>query len=148
MSMTCKTKHLIGVNRLSDWPERLAEFIDQNLSTEFQWGSFDCSQFCIQAEQSIYGDTRWTDLIGGYKTERGALGRIKRAGGESLWNLIDQRMERLESVKMAKRGDWIGHYTDHGESLGIMLDGRIACVDVESGLNFLPLECAEIAWRS
>lgn len=146
--MTYKTKHWTGVNRLANWPERLAEFLSSNSDTSFEWGSFDCSQFCIQAEQSIYGQTRWEDLIGGYKTERGALGRIKRAGGDSLWDLIDQRMERLPSVKMAKRGDWIGHYTEQGESLGILVDSRFACVDIESGLNLLPMSEAVVAWRS
>ena len=95
----------------------------------------------------MYGDTRWPDLIGGYKTERGAAGRIKRAGGESLWHLADQRMDRLESVKLAQRGDWIGHYTENGESLGICFGDRFACVDIESGLNFLPMSEAVCAWR-
>lgn len=146
--MTYKTKHSTGVNRLANWPERLAEFLSSNSDTPFEWGSFDCSQFCIQAEQAIYGETRWPDLVGGYKTERGALGRIKRAGGESLWDLIDSRMQRLESVKMAQRGDWIGHYTEYGESLGILVDSRFACVDIESGLNLLPITEAVVAWRS
>ena len=145
--MTYKTKHLIGANRHSDWFERLIALVETSKSTPFAWGSFDCSQFCIQAEQTMSGETRWNDLIGNYKTERGALGRIKRAGGESLWHLIDQRMERRESVKMAQRGDWIGHQTEYGESLGIMIDSRFACVDVESGLNLLPMSEAVIAWR-
>jgi len=145
--MTSKTKHLIGVARRPDWPERLHALIDENIDTPFQWGDFDCSQFCIQAEQAMYGDTRWSDLIGGYKTERGAAGRIKRAGGESLWHLADQRMDRLESVKLAQRGDWIGHYTESGESLGICFGDRFVCVDIESGLNFLPMSEAVCAWR-
>lgn len=145
--MTYKTKLLSGVNRLPSWPERLAKFVEDNQSTPFEWGTFDCSQFCIQAEQTIYGETRWEDLIGGYKTEKGSLSRIKKAGGETLWGLIDQRMDRLESVKMAQRGDWIGHYTEFGESLGIMVDTRFACVDIESGLNLLPISEAVVAWR-
>jgi len=95
----------------------------------------------------MYGETRWPDLVAGYKTERGAMGRIKRAGGESLWHLMDQRMERLESVKLAKRGDLVGHYTEDGESLGICFGDRFVCVDIESGLNFLPMSEAECAWR-
>lgn len=145
--MTYKTKPSIGANRLSNWPERLSALVTSNSDTQFQWGTFDCSQFCIQAEQAMYGTTRWTDLIGGYKSEKGALARIKRKGAESLWDLIDQRMERLPSVKMAQRGDWIGHYTADGESLGIMIDNRFACVDIESGLNLLPLSMAVCAWR-
>lgn len=145
--MTCKTKLSTGANRLNDWPERLYQLIDTNQSTPFQWGTFDCSQFCIQAEQAMYDETRWTDLIGGYKTKRGACGRIKRAGADSLWNLIDQRMERLNSVKLAKRGDWIGHYTDDGESLGILIDSRFVCVHLDRGLVFIPMTEAVVAWR-
>ena len=145
--MTCKTKLLIGANRLSDWPERLYRLVDSNQQTPFEWGDFDCSQFCIQAEQAMYGDTRWTDLIGGYKTKRGAGGRIKRAGGESLWDLIDQRMERLDSVKLAQRGDWIGHYTDDGESLGICLGHYFVSVCLDGGLVSIPMNQSVCAWR-
>lgn len=95
----------------------------------------------------MYGETRWTDLIGKYKTAKGAQGRIKRAGGETLWGLIDQRMERRDSVKMAQRGDWIGHFTDDGESLGILIDHRFVCVHLDRGLVFLPMNEAIVAWR-
>lgn len=145
--MTYKTKPLIGVNRLPNWPENLSQLVQKNQDTPFQWGAFDCSQFCIQAELAMYGDTRWDDLIGGYKTEKGAIARIKRKGADSLWSLIDQRMDRLPSAKMAQRGDWIGHYTESGESLGILIDSRFACVDIDSGLNLLPISRAVCAWR-
>jgi len=138
---------LIGANRLNDWPERLYRLVDSNKDTPFQWGAFDCSQFCIQAEQAMYGDTRWTDLIGGYKTERGAHGRIKKAGADSLWLLIDQRMERLDSVKLAQRGDWIGHYTDDGESLGICLGHYFVSVCLAGGVVSTPMNEAVCAWR-
>lgn len=95
----------------------------------------------------MYGDTRWGDLIGGYKTQRGALSRIRKKGAESLWELIDQRMERLDSVKLAQRGDWIGHYTESGESLGIVIDDRFVCVHLDRGLVFVPLTEAVVAWR-
>lgn len=147
MSTICKTKHLIGANRPDGWPERLLNFIQSQSDRPFQWGAFDCSQFCIQAEQAIYQDTRWHDLIGGYKTERGANSRIKKAGADSLWSLIDSRMERLPSVKMAQRGDWIGHYTESGESLGIMLERNFACVHIIGGLSIEPLSEAVVAWR-
>ena len=147
MSTTCKTKHLIGENRVPDWFECLVELIAANETTPFKWGTFDCSQFCIQAEIAMYNETRWDDLIGGYKTRKGALGRIHRAGGESLWHLIDQRMERLSSVKMAQRGDWVGHMTDDGESLGIVIDHRFVCADFIYGLNFHPMSDAHIVWR-
>jgi len=146
MSTISKTKHWTGANRLSDWPERLSQFIADNAETEFVWGASDCSQFCIQAEQAMYGNTRWEDMIGGYKTQRGALGKIKKKA-DSLWQLIDQRMERLPSVKMAQRGDWVGHYTDDGESLGILMDGHLVCVHLDRGLVFLPMSDAVVAWR-
>jgi len=145
--MTSKTKHWIGANRRSDWPEQLHALIDFNFETPFQWGTFDCSQFCIKAEQAMYDDTRWRDLIGGYKTQRGANGRIKRAGADSLWGLIDTRMERLDSVKLAGRGDWIGHYTEEGESLGICLGSDFVCVHMDRGLVVVPMTEARVAWR-
>lgn len=138
---------MIGANRRKDWPERLTDLVIKSSNRPFQWGAFDCSQFCIQAELEICGETRWEDFIGGYKTERGANGRIKKAKADSLWNLIDQRMERLASVKLAQRGDWIGHYTDDGESLGILIGDRFACVGKPAGIVLKPLDEAVVAWR-
>lgn len=147
MSTTYKTKHSIGASRPDGWPERLVQFIEDSADRQFKWGDFDCSQFCIQAETAIYQQTRWADLIGGYKTERGANSRIKKAGADSLWDLIDSRMDRYPSAKMAKRGDWVGHYTESGESLGIMLERHFVCVRVDAGLSIEPLSDAVIAWR-
>lgn len=145
--MTCKTKLWTGENRLSDWPERLHALVEDNSGTPFQWGTFDCSQFCIQAQQVMYGHTIWGDMIGGYKSKKGAMSRIKRKDAESLWELIDKRMDRLHSVKLAMRGDWVGHYTEDGESLGICLGSHFVCVCLDGGLVVSPMTEAKVVWR-
>ena len=134
---------MIGAKAVN-WEIRFADFITENRDRAFQWGVFDCSQFCIQAEKAICDETRWDDLVGGYKTRLGALRRISLGGGQSLWDLIDQRMER-KPVGLAKRGDWIGHMTEEGEGLGIM-DAKGFWAVTEDGLGLLHRNHAVICW--
>mgnify|MGYP001017989781 CR=1 FL=1 len=134
---------MIGA-RVVDWETRFVEFLNKNKSREFKWGEFDCSQFCILAEKAICEESRWEDFIGGYKTQKGAEKRILKGKANSLWELIDQRMER-KPVLMAQRGDWIGHLTPQGEALGIM-DANGFWATAENGLEFINIDQAKVAW--
>lgn len=137
---------MIGADRRKDWPERFSEFLVKNADRPFQWGDFDCSQFAIEAEIAITGDSRFWDFHGGYKSKRGAGHRLKRSGYENVWELVDCRLERLDSVKLAQRGDVIGHVTSDGESLGICTGARFAASG-PNGIVFCPLSDAVCAWR-
>ena len=138
---------MIGANRQTDWPERLSELVIASADREFAWGVFDCSQFCIDAEIAITGDTRFWDYHRNYKTQRGAVWKLKQKGFDDLWDLLNSRLDVLENAKLAQRGDVIGHYTEDGESLGILIGDRFACVGKPKGIVFKPLSEAVCAWR-
>ena len=66
--------------RRADWPERLAEFIEARRLEPFAWGKNDCALFAADAVNLLIG-VDYAESLRGYTTERGALGKIKRAGG-------------------------------------------------------------------
>ena len=134
---------MIGA-RVPNWQIKFADFIVENMNRPFSRGAFDCSQFCIQVENIICGNTRWADFIGGYSDLKGAMKVIKRAKADSLWGLVDQRMER-KPVELAQRGDFIGHKIEEGESLGIM-DAKGFWATGENGLLLLPRDKARVCW--
>lgn len=134
---------MIGA-RVPDWETKLSEFICANRNKPFKRGSFDCCQFCIKAESILHGETNWSDFIGGYDDLKGAIRKIKAAGADSLWELVDQRLER-KPVLMAQRGDLIGHEVNEGQSLGIM-DANGFWATAENGLEFINIDQAKVAW--
>lgn len=138
---------MIGADRLADWAENLHRLIQQSSDKEFKWGEYDCSQFCIDAELSIIGSTRFEDYYRNYKSKKGAAWRLKQKGFNNVWELVDSRLDRIENVKLAQRGDVIGHMTDIGESLGIVTGRTFACVGDPKGIVFKPLSKAVFAWR-
>lgn len=134
---------MIGV-RVPNWQIKFADFIKDNLDHGFEWGSFDCFQFCVQTERTITGETRWESHEGGYTNKLGAAVKIRKSKADSLWELVDQRMER-KSPLMAQRGDWVGHITPEGEAMGIMDEKGFWAVG-EDGLKLIHRSEAKVAW--
>jgi len=131
--------------RPDDWPERLAQFIEANRYTSFDWGTHDCSQFVIKCEIAITGETKFADSIGKYKTAKGAAYHVKRKGFDGLWDFVSSRYTEIERG-FANRGDVVGHITPDGQSVGILIGNSIACVGDE-GLIFSPISEAHRFWR-
>jgi len=146
MLTICKTKRLSGADRLNNWPERLSQFLIENKDRPFQWGDFDCSQFAIHAEIAITGDSRFWDYFGGYDTKAKAFVKLRRGGFANVWQLVDSRLVNLDNVKLAKRGDVIGHLTNDGESLGICVGDKYAASG-SNGIVYASLDEAVCAWR-
>ena len=145
MSTTCKNGKLNGA-RLADWPERLSCFIQEHKDSPFNWGALDCGRFCVKAELAIYGETRWEDVLSDTSTKRKAYKPIKANGCSSLWELVSTRMDQLDSPLLAQRGDWVGHYVDGEQALGVVFDSKIACIGPD-GIQFKPMSDAMIGWK-
>lgn len=133
--------------RLNNWPEKLNQFIKHNESRPFKWGSFDCFQICAKSELAIKGQSTWPDIISDQDlTALQTYKILKKHGASSLWDLIDLRMTRWDSPNQAKRGDWVGHYVNREESLGVLVGDKIACVGL-NGILFKNMSEAITAWR-
>jgi len=152
MLMNCKTSKSNGdahpeLPRLADWPERLDQFIQDSQSRPFEWGSFDCFQICAKAEMAIKGQSTWPDVVTDKAlTIRQTYKLLRKFGVTTLWQGVDLRMNRWDAPRQARRGDWVGHYVDDEESLGVSVGDKIACIGF-NGLSFKSMSEAITAWR-
>ena len=148
MSTTCKTRQSTGVKPVKPDMKALALELNSAMSRPWQWGSHDCSQFAIRCEKAMLGMSRFDDFIGGYDSRKGAFVRLRRSGFGDVWELVDSRLERLQSVRLAVRGDVIGHEGD-GKSLGICAGQSRGfwCASDPIGIKMRPMSESSVAWR-
>lgn len=128
----------ITLTRTPNWPERLAEMIDSRRFEPFQWGSNDC---CIFAADTVLAMTG-TDLarsLRGYKTERGALSRISKAGG--MRGFATGLAQKLQGF--ASRGDVVLAVVEGRETFGIVSGNGHWCGPGADGLVFRPMSEVE-----
>jgi hypothetical protein len=129
--------------RLHDWPERLAEYIENRRNEPFQYGTHDCCQFAAGAVTAITGENpaiRWT-----YRNEVGAMRLIVSAGG--LDKLVTQAMGEPVHPSRAGRGDVVLAELELGPTVGVCL-GRECVFPADVGLTFRPRSVALTAWKA
>jgi hypothetical protein len=115
----------------------LAEYIQSNLKTPFNWGFFDCATFSATWVRTCTG----VDLLDGvtpWQTEREARRVMKATGGVAAW--IDRSFPAVHP-NFANDGD-IGIYE---QSVGIFTGAHIVCPGPD-GLIFTDRTKAQCAW--
>lgn len=130
--------------RLEGWEQTLAVTIEAARTKELLWGEHDCALWCGEWVKTCTGNDYVTPFRGTYTTEAGAARRIRAEGHDSLIDLIDAHLSRVD-VPLAQRGDlaWL----DQG-CLGIVTGPRAAFIARDgSGLIMAPLAACPIAWK-
>ena len=127
--------------RVDNWPVRLAEAIEEARERPFAWGSHDCATWAFAVAARLRGDPR-PKWIGSYKTELGAMRRLKREGLglEDMGTVI--LGPALPTPLKAQRGDVVfaaGAY-------GVCIGAKIVQI-ARDGLTMRPLADVEKAWR-
>lgn len=121
------------LKRLPDWQARLANEMDRQRLSPFSWGVNDCAiglarGVCMALTgQELIGDWR-----GSYKTERGALRKLREAGFADLGEAVSSYLPEVPPA-MADVGDLALIATDSG------LGGALGVFDM-SGLVVLTKE--------
>jgi len=132
------------MQRMSDWPERLAAFVEARRERAFSWGESDCCLFVcdgIEAMTSTDPGGRWRGL---YQTEKGARRVLRDNGGVSgLATLI---LGPPIPAALAGRGDVMLIDTPTGEALALNIGAAIAAQG-ELGIEFHPVGVAKAAWK-
>lgn len=129
--------------RLANWEARLFEYVERAQAIEFEWGVHDCATWVSDWRQIATGQDAAIAWRGKYRTERGALRQIKKAGFDTMPDWVDSILgDRLASPLMAQRGD-IALVQD---ALGIVTGAEIAALSPD-GLVMFPLTEAQMAWR-
>lgn len=125
------------MTRFPDWPERLNEFIEGRRERPFSWGANDCALFAADAIVQMTG----VDLAKpwrGYRSERGALTRIQKAGGLREIALAAGLIEK--PAGLAQRGDVVLVMQDGRETFGIVAGNGYWCGPGVTGIAFRPLD--------
>jgi hypothetical protein len=68
-------------DRVDDWPEALADFVEERRATPFAWGSNDCVTHAADAVLAMTGVDVLGELRGSWSTESAALALLDGLGG-------------------------------------------------------------------
>lgn len=118
--------------------ERLIQLIEDNMTTPFQYGQWDCCIFCMNVVLPDQTDI----LIGQYSDEEGANAKIAEFGG---WDAKLTELGGTEvGVNYLQTGD-IVKIKDR-ETLGVFLSRKIIVL-TDEGFTERSLSFAEKAWR-
>lgn len=132
------------MERLSNWPARLAEFVEARRERAFSWGESDCCLFVCDAIEAMTGTdpgARWRGL---YQTEKGARRILRDNGGVAgLATLI---LGQPVASALAGRGDVVLIDTPGGEALALCTGANIAAQGI-GGIEFYPAVAAKAAWK-
>lgn len=132
--------------RIADWPELLAAFVESRLATPFAWGSNDCVTFVADAAQAISGDDPLGALRGQWTTDAEAEAVLSTMGG--LQAAVTATLGApLEAPSFAQRGDalLVRMPGTGAEIMALCLGSRWACPGDE-GLTRGPMSYAVAAW--
>lgn len=93
----------VTVQRLIDWPERLAAYFAQHRSTPFAWGGHDCVGFAAGAAQALTGANLLAQTGLRWACRPSAAAALRTAGG--LVKAVSSVLPSLPSPAWAQRGD-------------------------------------------
>ena len=130
--------------RRDNWPNLLAQFIEQRRDQPFAWGVNDCCTFAADWVQLCTGVDYAQAWRGRYVSGLGAVRVLDEAGGAEA--LVDALGLQRVAPQQAGRGDIVAQETGRGMTLGICLGETTAFV-AKAGLVFGPLSNVETAWR-
>ena len=127
--------------RAENWDALLWDYV-QN-AQPFAWGRNDCATWVADWRCICTGQDAAQAWRGRYKTERGAMLAIRRAGFDTMADWVDSILgPRLTTPLLAQRGD-IALVQD---ALGIVVGAQIAALSPD-GVVYHPITDAACAWR-
>lgn len=133
------------MERRSDWRTRLNAELDASARRPFEWGSNDCALFAMRCVEAMTGRNPAAPYAGKYKTARGAMGVIRRAGHDSLVGFAAAHFLAIHP-SAANVGDVAAVQTERGPALGIFGSDRIHTMGA-SGMGTVPRGDAIAAFK-
>lgn len=136
----------MSIQRLPDWPERLAAYMAAMRPRRYVLGQHDCAQFAAGAVQAVTGRNvllaQWRDVSEALQVLRAQRG---------LRAAVDAVLPRLAVPALAQRGDVVlvqaavGGGRARRQWLAVADGARWWCPAV-TGLESGPAELAVVAW--
>lgn len=137
---------MTSLQRLPDWPERLADYLAAMRPHRFAWGVHDCVRFAAGAVHAITGQQP-TALQ--WQGPADAARLLRRLG--TLADAVGQVLPELASPALAQRGDVVLVRAQvhggraHRQWLAVA-DGPLWWVPSPAGLASGPMHLAHRAW--
>lgn len=128
------------MTRYPDWPERLAEYLDERRDTPFDWATNNCAGFAAGAVEAMTGEPVPLPAV---KTARGAA-RVLAGGG--MLERVTETLGEPIPVAMAQRGDVGLLIADGRDTLAVCVGAHWAAPS-DDGLLMVDLVAASAAWR-
>lgn len=118
------------MKRVEGWRKHLANYVSECRNTPYELGTFDCWLFVAGAVEAMTDIDPGAAQRGRYKTQRGALGVMKRGGAGDMAQFAAKRLHERPSVVSAQIGDVMAIPTKDafGFALGILNGERILVV--------------------
>lgn len=132
------------MERLQDWPSRLAEFVESRRDVGFARGKADCCMLVADAVQAMTGVDYAARWRGTYSTDKAAFRLLRDYGGVA--GVATLLLGPAVSPALAGRGDVVLIEAPEGEALALCLGDKIAVQD-RNGLTFAPTSAAKAAWK-
>lgn len=101
------------IKRTEGWETRLNKELEKAQKNPFKWGCHDCVTWASNCILAMTGVDCMENLRGTYRSQNGALKRIKKMGG-TLEKCVDSYFNAIP-VLLAKRGDLLFY----GKSVGV-----------------------------
>jgi hypothetical protein len=130
--------------RRDNWPNLLAQFIEQRRDQPFAWGVNDCCIFAADWVEVCTGEDYAKTWRGRYVSGLGAVRFLDEAGGVEA--LVDALGLQRVAPQLAGRGDIVAQEAGRGMTLGICLGVTTAFV-TKNGLAFGSIANAEKSWK-
>lgn len=134
----------LDLERLPDWEDRLASYIQTIADTPFEWGWNDCLMFVAGAIDAVTAKDPADEHRGQYRSRTGAIRYLKKLGFDSPEACLDALFERIPPA-FARRGDLVLA----NECAGVCM-GNIALFlgdETAAGFERLPIERWAAAWK-
>jgi hypothetical protein len=131
------------LQRLPDWPTRLADVVARAHRTPFAWGSHDCCLWAADAGLAITGRDFAAELRGTYSTAAGAWRALRAVGG--LRGAASRGGVLLPGPAYARDGDVAIVQGPERPMLAVHVAGLWLCTATR-GLFALPASAARCAW--
>lgn len=128
------------------WKQDLRAYLAAQAETPFVWSDADCGSFAGGAVEAMTGTNPHTLVAGKYKTMKGALRALKRAGHEDHVAYAASVLTEIENPLFAQFGDIAAVPSDEGPALGVVVGAHIE-VRTPGGRGLVPLTDALRAFR-
>ena len=128
-------------HRISDWEQRLSDYLISKRHEPFQYGKHDCAHFVAGAVEAITGENPMADIAREYNSEISSLRVLKELGFDNVEQFTDSKFTSIP-VGFAQTGD----IALHDGSLGIVL-GSKAVFASEIGYTFVDRSEWSNAWE-